>query len=142
MYFRSYFASLCLLAVSVAADNRYYAEEEHHFNLERHLINRARENSRKPHPDKIPNWMRGFYDDFTPEERLAHDHRVSSRHHRRHHERSRSPEYYLGSSMHHDNLHHHYSALSPSGAEDYERTHHERGLGRLPMSHDELIRHD
>ena len=64
---RSYFASVCLIAVAECAEHLARGD----FNLEEALLNREAHHSNDlyVHPDKIPNWMRGFYDDFPPEPR-------------------------------------------------------------------------
>ena len=78
MHFRSYFASVCLLSITAEAKNRA------DYSLERTLLERAHAKEElNVHPDKVPNWMRGFYDDFhekTPDyhEQPDHDSRQHS----------------------------------------------------------------
>jgi len=60
--FRSCFATVCLIAVAACDENKTAD-----FDLEKVLLNRAADhqsNDMYVQPDNIPNWMRGFYDDF------------------------------------------------------------------------------
>lgn len=86
MHLRSYFASVCLLAVATEASVR------RDFNLEATMLEnaRARANTMNVHPDKIPNWMGGFYDDYTPESSKRSE-RHEQRHHRQEYEVDAEP---------------------------------------------------
>ena len=111
MYLRTTFASVCLIAV--------VARAEHHadYNVEHTIMDRTL----KVHPDKIPNWMRGFYDDFPKEKRPVH---VRQPHHR-------DQQYY-----------HEMGVYPESHAEEaYERSHQGREFTTFMPSHEELARH-
>ena len=56
------FATVCLIAVAAQA------KAQTDYSLENTLLRRAKAKNTKVHPDKVPNWMRGFYDDFHHDE--------------------------------------------------------------------------
>ena len=63
------FASVCLLAVAVAE-----AKTREEFSIERAILERSRlKDGLAVHPDSVPNWMRGFFDDFHEKKAQLHD---------------------------------------------------------------------
>ena len=121
--FRPYFAAVCLVAVVACKENR-----ANNFNLEKTLLNRAQSNDMYVHPDKIPNWMRGFYDDFHPEQR---------QHWERSHEREP-----VDLHLSHDYYHPDDSEMIKYHLDSYEQSHDERGFMLIPPSHEEVIQVD
>ena len=121
---RSYFASVCLVAVVASRANK-----ANDFDLERTLLERNLSNSTYEQP--IPNWMRGFYDDF---ERVPPQ--VEHHHWERTHERM--PEQH--SFYHLDDAEKVVKYHQP--AVEYEVSHDERGFMLIPPSHEELIQVD
>lgn len=103
--------------MAVAAE----AADRRDYNMEAQFLAnaRARANQIKLHPDKIPNWMRGFYDEFKPEVK---------------HDQHQSQEYeVVRAAVDYD--------YRPSEAhEDYERTHHGRGFATLAPLHESYER--
>ena len=62
------FASVCILAVTVAE-----AKTREEFSVDRAKLERNRlKNGLAVHPDSVPNWMRGFFDDFQDEGHFYH----------------------------------------------------------------------
>lgn len=62
-----YFATVCLMAAVTAE-----AVTRRDFNLELALLEKIKSNATPANPDMMPNWMRGFFDDFTPEPESHH----------------------------------------------------------------------
>ena len=73
---RSYFAAVCMMAVASAELEPRTDFSKMALNLESHLLRRGSHlpASRKPHPDSIPNWMRGFYDDIDTDRHIERIH--------------------------------------------------------------------
>lgn len=110
MQFRLTFAPVCLIAVTAAK-----LIPRNDFGLENLLLNRLADNKLIDRPEKNPNWMRGFYDEY--------DHHADSRY-RQLHDRSYEPEYEHAAGDFID------YPLSSAEYEAYERSHGERGIGQ------------
>jgi len=93
------------------------AKTREDFSIERTLLARAQATKGLTvHPDKVPNWMRGFYDDF--------------------HEGDKGLFYPVAEKVLGNPPEHHDEQAA------IERSHHYRGLGGQFADHEELVRED
>ena len=130
MHFRHFFASSCLLAVAAEAQAR------HHYNLEQTLLDRMVPNRVASRPDVIPNWMRGFYDDFTPQARAVPAH-TAPVHAPAHATVLHAPPTDFYESV----ADAYYPAHSPE-VEAYELSHGSRDIGQIHPGHADAIHYD